>query len=754
MPLDPIGRTINAIFSTELLSEMTSAFKEHQLSSTTLLRLPIVLAFLLLALPLQLAAQTRSDCLTCHGEKSLTTTRKGRTVPLFVNGKNFSESVHGELECVACHEGFKPDQLPHAKKIAPVKCQNCHDGEQFEKYQKSVHATADVQCAACHTTHEIRKLTDGDPAVRKQFVQEVCTTCHADQNAKFMDSDHGRALAAGTLGAPSCIDCHDEHGVMAVADDSANTNRKNVAAMCEKCHIDNPSVREKVASSAAFISSYENSIHGQAQKRGNTDAATCTDCHGGHEMKKGSNPSSLVAKKNVAATCGQCHLDVLAQYKESIHGTAVARGVKESATCTDCHGEHNILSPKDAQSPVSARNVSRQVCSPCHASVRLTQRYGLASDRFQSFADSYHGLAGRAGSIEVANCASCHGVHDIKPSSDSTSRINKANLAKTCGECHPGANDKFAKGLVHVIALQAKGEGDDNILYLVSSGYVILIVVIIGGMLLHNLFDFIKKSKKQLMYRRGLIQRPPIPHRLWLRMSLSERIQHGLLLVSFITLVLTGFALRFPDAWWVVPMRNFSPWMFELRSLSHRIAAVVMVSASLYHLYYVLFVPRGKKLIRDLLPVSQDITDAIRVLKYNLGFSNEKPQFGRFSYIEKSEYWALVWGTAVMAITGIIMWADNTFLGLLGKLWWDVARTIHYYEAWLATLAIIVWHFYFVIFNPDSYPINLAFWKGTITEEEMEEEHPLELERMKDLGLQADGSGNEEVIIEPEEEQH
>jgi cytochrome b subunit of formate dehydrogenase len=112
-----------------------------------------------------------------------------------------------------------------------------------------------------------------------------------------------------------------------------------------------------------------------------------------------------------------------------------------------------------------------------------------------------------------------------------------------------------------------------------------------------------------------------------------------------------------------------------------------------------------------------------------------KPKFARFSYAEKAEYWALIWGTLVMAVTGAILWFDNTFLGLLTKLWWDVARTVHYYEAWLATLSIIVWHFYFVIFNPDIYPINLAFWKGTLTEEEMEEEHPLELEAIRDAEM-------------------
>jgi cytochrome b subunit of formate dehydrogenase len=323
-------------------------------------------------------------------------------------------------------------------------------------------------------------------------------------------------------------------------------------------------------------------------------------------------------------------------------------------------------------------------------------------------------------------------VHDIKPSSDSTSRISKKNLVKTCGTCHPGANENFTKGAVHVIATTR----NDSLLYIVSTGYILLIVVVVGGMFVHNLFDFVRKSKRQLMYRRGLLARTHVGHRLYLRMSLGERVQHGALALSFITLVLTGFALKFPGAWWVAPVADISPLIFAARGILHRTAAVVLVLSGLYHCYYVLVVPRGKRLIRDLLPVPGDFRDAIAVMKYNLGLSPAKPAFGRFSYIEKSEYWALVWGTIVMGMTGGILWFDNTFLGLLTKLWWDVARTIHYYEAWLATLAIIVWHFYFVIFNPDSYPINLAFWKGTLTEEEMQEEHPLEIQALKEKEAQ------------------
>jgi cytochrome b subunit of formate dehydrogenase/nitrate/TMAO reductase-like tetraheme cytochrome c subunit len=629
--------------------------------------------------------------------------------------------------------GLDPTNLPHAKKIKAVDCTSCHSDQQFQNYRLSVHGKIrpgrgqGAACADCHTSHAIRKISSGTPSERNQFAVETCSRCHAEVYDRYAHSDHAKAMSAGVQGAPTCIDCHDVHEVSSPSADSSKTSRKQVAAMCMRCHQDNPDVRAKVGPSAGFIASYDQSVHARAMKTGNGMAANCTDCHGSHDMLKGSNPKSSVAKLNIATTCGKCHGNIREQYAGSIHGTALAAGIDASATCTDCHGEHKILSPKDANSPTAAQNVSAQVCSPCHASVKLTSKYGLASDRFTTFNDSYHGLAGKAGSVEVANCASCHGIHDIKPSSDPSSRISKANLTKTCGSCHPGANENFTKGSVHVVATSKANE----VLYFVSTTYIVLILVVVGGMIVHNILDFVRKSKRQLQYRRGIIQHHPVAHRLYLRMSLGERAQHGTLLISFALLVITGFALKFPDAWWVAGVRSISTLMFDIRGIVHRVAAVTLVLVSLYHIYYVFFVPRGKRLVRDLLPVYSDITDAIKVMKYNLGFSQEKPEFGRFSYIEKSEYWALVWGTVVMSLTGVILWFENVSLGLLTKLWWDVARTVHYYEAWLATLSIIVWHLYFVIFNPDSYPINLAFWKGTLTEAEMEEEHPLELEEIK-----------------------
>ncbi|HTY57757.1 MAG TPA: cytochrome c3 family protein, partial [Bacteroidota bacterium] len=417
----------------------------------------LLFAFFALFSSVSALAGGNGDCLACHGDKGATMSRKGKSISLYVDAGKLGASAHAGLECVSCHAGFNPSELPHAKKIRPVDCLSCHDGVQFARFSQSVHGTPKggkpvASCSDCHGRHDIAMVTTQSADARKQFALATCSRCHEAEQVKFMASDHGSALAAGVRGAPTCIDCHDPHNARVTSDSASQTSRQRVAAMCLSCHLDNPDVRARVGPSAGFVSSYENSVHARAMQRGNEAAATCIDCHGAHEMKKGSRPDSKVARGNIAGTCGHCHGDILEQYRGSIHGTAFASGVTASATCTDCHGEHNILSPKDAASPVAAGNVSAQVCSPCHASVKLANKYGLAADRFQTFSDSYHGLAGKAGDVAVANCASCHGVHDIKPSTDSTSRISRQNLVKTCGSCHPGANENFTKGAVHVIA--------------------------------------------------------------------------------------------------------------------------------------------------------------------------------------------------------------------------------------------------------------------------------------------------------------
>lgn len=707
---------------------------------TPLRRAAVHLAFsaLLTAVAsIPLISQTREECLMCHGDPGLTMEKGGKEVSLFVDEKPLAASPHASLLCVACHTGFDPENIPHKNPMTPVNCRTCHsDAPRKHAFHPQMarasgtDGSKDVSCKACHGTHDVVSPKLPSSRFHPSRVSETCKTCHEETHRSYTQSAHGEASRQGVTGSPTCLTCH-RNDITPEPDRNKQKLKVAQERMCLSCHLDDPNVRARTSPSAGFIAAYENSVHGKALLGGNGEAANCVDCHGSHEVAKGTDPRARVHRQRISSTCGTCHADIAEEFNAGVHGHAVQRGIKDAPVCTDCHGEHNILSPSDPRSPVAPLNVSGRVCSPCHSSVALSEKYGIATNRFQTFSDSYHGLAVRAGSVEAANCASCHGAHRILPSSDPASSVHKDNLAKTCGGCHPGANERFAIGNVHV----SMAREEEPLLYWIATAYIILIVSIVGGMAVHNAADFIKKSRRRLQVRRGEI--PEHAGRgLYLRMTLSERLQHGSLLVSFILLVITGFMLRYPDAWWVVWIRNLSDSIFDLRGLVHRIAAVVMVGASLFHIGYLAFTERGKALLKDLLPRVQDVRDAIAVLKYNFGLSTVKPRFGRFSYIEKSEYWALVWGTIVMAVTGVIMWFDNTFMGLLTKLGWDVARTIHFYEAWLATLSIIVWHFYYVIFNPDIYPMNMAWLTGNLTESEMAEEHPLELEKLKKEGME------------------
>lgn len=697
-------------------------------------RILSVFSFMMFVVSYAAIGQTIDECLMCHGDTSLMMDRNGKNISIYADLSVLHRSAHLKLVCVACHTGFDPQNVPHKEKITPVNCLQCH-GDAPAKHPFHAAAMKNaaspslllVQCKQCHGTHAVAAVRNKNAALQSRNIIEICGTCHTAEKERYLISVHGKAESGGVAAAPNCVSCHQNKITGSAGSRDLVSIKIAQEKICLSCHLDNPDVRSHIGISTGFIAAYEKSVHGSALLKGNASAANCVDCHGSHLIQRSDAASSSINRNNIPTTCEKCHAGIKREYDESIHAKSAAAGNKDAPVCTNCHGEHNILAPSNPDSRVSAQNVSQQVCSPCHSSVLLSEKYGIASDRFRTYSSSYHGLAVRAGNVAVANCASCHGAHNIKPSSDSTSSVNKANLVKTCGKCHPGANDRFTIGSIHVTSAQK----EEPLIYWVSLFYVTMIASVIGGMFLHNLLDFYRKSKRQLLIRRGLESEEHFGHALYVRMTFSERVQHAALMVSFFTLVFTGFMLRYPDAFWVVFLRSLSENVFMLRGLIHRCAAVVMISASLYHCYYILFTKRGRQLIRDLLPVLQDFTDAGDILKYNLGFSKRKPKLGRFSYIEKSEYWALVWGVVVMGITGIILWFDNTFMGLLTKLGWDIARIVHFYEAWLAFLAILIWHVYYVIFNPDIYPMNLAWIKGTITEMEMGEEHLRELEQLK-----------------------
>lgn len=691
--------------------------------------------------------QSSASCLECHSDRDLTERRPdGTRYSLFVDEAKVAASAHGAFECVDCHEGIDGESTPHRKQPVPVDCLSCHDdtGPKHKFHARLTRSPVpegmDTSCTGCHGTHDIQQVKTIDFAMSKTRLTEGCGQCHQKARDHFVESAHARPLA-GTNEALTCLTCHGDPLIAEKVPTSLAQQKLAQVRLCESCHVETPDVASQVLRRTKFVASFDRSVHGAALQAGNDEAASCVDCHGAHEMNRAISSAARMNKQHQPATCAKCHEAEARDFESSVHAVALHKGNADSAVCTDCHGEHDIRAHSDPTSPVHASNLAQQVCASCHASLRLTQKYGLSSQSFQTFSDSYHGLAARGGAVEVVNCASCHSAHAIKSSLDPTSTVHKANLAQTCGECHPGANTRFAVGRVHVSPETAdRHEGEERILYLVATIYLWLIGIVVGGMALHNVLDFLKKIRRKLAIQKGLIEPEHVAHRLYLRMTVHERLQHGALVISFVLLVVTGFMLRYPEAWWVVGIRNLSARAFEWRSLIHRIAGVVMLLAGVWHVGYLALSPAGRGLFRDLLPRWRDVSDPWKVLRYNLGLAAAKPQFPRFSYIEKAEYWALVWGTLLMGVTGVILWFDNTSMGLITKLGFDISRAIHFYEAILATLAIVVWHFYFVIFNPDVYPMNLAWLTGRMSEEELLEEHPLELARLKALEAEKDAA--------------
>jgi cytochrome b subunit of formate dehydrogenase len=607
------------------------------------------------------------ECLACHSDASLSHAVNGKTVSLHVDPQKFKDSIHGSMfTCVDCH--------------------------------------TDVKSAAHENTP--KKIT--------------CATCHADEQAAYDRSFHGKATQSGNVSAATCVDCHGSpHELLPASDPNSRVHHTNIPATCGSCH-SQQFVMEKNGLSTQMVASYQQSVHGHAVAAGSEKAAVCTDCHGTHEILDAKDSKSPIFKFNVPLTCGKCHDSIAKEFQQSIHGTAVAQGNWQAPVCTDCHGIHSIKSHLDPASPVNAQNLAQVTCARCHEGVRLAQEFGVAGRRETTYLASYHGLASRLGSQVVANCASCHGVHNILPSSDPRSTINKANLAKTCGQCHPGVTDKFTAAKVHVDAPLSADVGSKAVRW-IRRFYLGMIFAVIGGMLLHNF----------IIWRSKVIARRKTQHQFVTRMPLRFRLQHATLLTSFFVLVVTGFALKFPGSWFA----NMLAMGERMRGVLHRIAAVVLIAVSVYHVFDSALSRDGRRLVRDLFPTLDDARGAWQNLCYYLGLSSRKPEFARFNYAEKAEYWALVWGMFVMAGTGLMLWAKVVVGNHLPRWWLDVATAIHFYEAVLATLAILVWHFYQVFFDPDVYPMNWAWWDGKMTLHHYREEHGLDSQTLTKVTL-------------------
>jgi cytochrome b subunit of formate dehydrogenase len=558
---------------------------------------------------------------------------------------------------------------------------------------------------------------------------------------EFRESVHGRAAQAGDRDAPVCASCHGPaHKILPSGDPASAVARKNLADTCAACH-SNPefTARHKIPI-AHPVEQYRQSVHGRAVLAGK-NAATCSDCHGSHGIYVGRDSRSRINHWNVVEACAQCHKEIARQFNESVHGEALKAGARDAPVCTDCHGEHLILSHLESQSLVSASRVSIVTCGRCHSDERLAARYNLPADRVPSYADSYHGLAMREGSQTVANCASCHGVHNIFRSSDRRSTVNAANLPATCGRCHAGAGQHFAIGPVHVQTSEASAH---PVVRWIRWIYLVLIPVTLGFMVLHNLADLIAK-----MVRRRIA--PPPGNNQAVRMNFWFRLAHWGVMLSFPALAFTGFALKYPERWWARPLILWENRV-AFRGTVHRAAAVVLITATLYHLVHLAVNKRDRAFLAAMLPRWKDLRGLVQAFRYNLGLTNEEPKFAKFNYAEKIEYWAFLWGTAVMTLSGFLLWFNNFTLRNFPKWVSDASTAVHFYEALLATFSILLWHFYMVIFDPLVYPMDLAWLTGKVPADHYRHARPEYFRALQAAGLIREPSSRQEPSSGPRKE--
>ena len=747
----------------------------------------ILLTFLSISFT-KIQAQTNEDCLMCHEDTGLTTERNGKTISLYVDAAKLKKSVHNKIECISCHKDAADPDFKHSEqlvKLKEVNCGNCHT-EYAEQVKNDIHSKLNVgnkkpDCKICHGKHDVKKLASIQNKSKsicgkchqqnvlsgtyhvKNEINASCVECHDQKNymadlarsvhkglscsnchgyvashidehqdnpemtktadcylchgpiaEEHKESIHGISLAEGINEAAQCWNCHGTHEIYPVKSDSSSVYPKNLPFTCGKCH-DDPGFNKRHFSIVKQPGKlYLNSVHGKLVESGRMDAASCVTCHGVHNIKNRIQNGSKISAVNISNTCAKCHKEIVEEYKNSIHWIAVRKGVREAPTCNDCHSEHSIQAVNTIDKREEIEKLQENTCLQCHKNLILSKRYGINPEYAGNYQDSYHGLAVMRGDGDAAMCIDCHGKHSILPKYHEKSTINKNNVLQTCKKCHNNATQVFAESYSHTID---KNSSEGIIQSWVKSIYFWMILIVIGGMALHNMIIFIYDIRKK---RNKLKQEIRIP-----RLNSNEVVQHLILIISFSILAITGFQLKFPDSWWAKGLNIFIDE--TVRQNVHRSAAVTMILLSIYHAFYLIFTSRGREIVVSILPKISDIRLAIQNVMYHIGLRKQHPEFENYNYIEKAEYWALIWGTLVMGATGFVLWFP-TVVGNWAPTWLiKVSEIVHYYEAILATLAIVIWHWFFVIYRP---MLKFTFIDGKMTLKYYKIEHKLKFKQI------------------------
>ncbi|MBI4877302.1 MAG: hypothetical protein HY822_21965 [Acidobacteria bacterium] len=602
------------------------------------------------------------DCQRCHGDPSLKTVRGGKSVSLFVKQEELAGSRHSRTACVQCHSGVRPSK--------------------------------DRPCAGLAAKVD-------------------CSSCHPAQVTQHRESTHGQLLAKGSPDAPACRDCHGVHGVLGKAQTNSPTFSRNVPSLCASCHRAGKKAAVRYnGTEVNAVEHYAESIHGRGlSQAGLTVTANCADCHTAHRELPSKDPRSSVNERNVAATCSKCHLGIYEAFQKSVHSrTFSPADSKERPGCSDCHSAHSI---QRADASNFRLHIMDQ-CGRCHK--EITARYF----------DTFHGKVSTLGYLKTAKCYDCHGAHDILPVADTRSHLSQKNIVATCAKCHPGSHRRFAGYLTHATH-------HDPVKYpFLFYTFWGMTSLLVGTLVISTLHTALWLPQS-LKYRRELQAKVEGHGDVYVRrFEPFQRNLHLIVIFSFLGLALSGMTLKFSYATWAKVLARLLGG-FEGAGLFHRFCAAMTFAYFGLHLYDL---ARRRKRAghtwwelatgeRSMLFNRTDWHELVGSVKWFLG-RGPRPDYGRWTYWEKFDYFAVFWGVGIIGSTGLLLWFPEFFTRFMPGWMVNVATTIHSDEALLAVGFIFTVHFFNTHFRPEKFPIDTVIFTGGVPLEEFKIDRPRE----------------------------
>jgi cytochrome b subunit of formate dehydrogenase len=637
-----------------------------------------------------------------------------------VRGELWEKAPNQVPACVDCHEPHKVRRVYYAEGMSDRDCMLCHARKglraagaggrsMFVSEDQLSHSRHEkLACAQCHT--------GATPSAQRPCstvkAHVDCSTCHAEVVGVYQSSVHGKLAARGSPDAPGCTDCHGTHGILGHLEIASPTFARNVPVLCGNCHRTGMKAALRYqGAQKEILEHYEESIHGKGLlKSGLVVTATCADCHSPHGELPAADTASTVNRAHIAITCAKCHRGIYEQFTNSVHASPAAAKQGRLPVCSDCHTAHTIGRTDTDDFRLTIMNQ----CGQCHQALA------------KSYFETYHGKVSKLGYLKTAKCYDCHGAHDIQLVTDPRSHLSRANIVKTCQACHPGSNRRFAGYLTHATH---HDPGKYPALFFAFWGMTGLLVTTFLFAGIHTLAWLPRSLQYRRMLKASHALESPQHVR---RFPILYRNLHLMVISSFLALALTGMTLKFsytPWAYWL--SRLFGG--FEAAGVIHRIGALVTFSYFGIHIAdlmrrqrvsgrsWLSFVTGPDGMMFSL----TDLREMFGSVRWFLG-RGPRPEYGRWTYWEKFDYFAVFWGVAVIGLSGLLLWFPTLFTRVLPGWVLNLATIIHSDEALLAVGFIFTVHFFNTHFRPEKFPMDTVIFTGGIPLEEFKQDRPRE----------------------------